>query len=251
MWSSKDEDPAARAVRLPSFEDMLKEKKVALPSHGLVAQQPPRLQKESREHAVQRMCAEQLANTQTQCEQMLEDASRQAEEIARAAQHSSQEIYEQALKKAMLEAQEMSDEVKRMQIAEFSQCLAAFEKERTALFSHVRERLTGTVIDLASRIIFTELDRNDEVFRNIIESVMAYIESDTLHDINMSVEDYERYVAQDVSGHYERARRQGISLHPNKDMKHGDIAMIYDHGTIDASIDKQLRRAQYALEREG
>ncbi|MGI6152228.1 MAG: FliH/SctL family protein [Christensenellaceae bacterium] len=240
------EHPASVVV-LPGFEDVVAhndsikeieevEETELLPDEE--DEQETELERKRRELAALQT---EIDNAQKQAEQLVAQARVQAESILEDARRQG---YEEGLNQAHVSA--MEERRKEAQATE--EAIVALRDAKNIVFGEIEDSVLDLAVFIAEYIIKVELNKNDEVFLNIVRNTVLALKNQTNITIKVSKVEYERLFSDPDSEVVKELNNSGIQIRQDMSLKSGDCIVETEYGTINAGITTQLKRLAHALE---
>jgi len=234
------------SVVLPGFQDLVKQ--------NTEIQKQSQVEEESNDtvqSVIDREVLEkqnELARLQSELDALkikadtiIENAQSEAEEIKQAAmQKGYEEGFAQAAESAR---QEQLIEQKRVEDA-----IVTLQNAKDSVFEQIEDSVMDLAMFVAEHIIKTEMDRNDEVFVNIVRDTLSKVRYQNNIIIRVSKNEYEKLFADPNSEIIEELRNSGVEVRQDLSLKEGDCIAETEFGTINSGIKTQLKRLGYALE---
>lgn len=187
-----------------------------------------------------------------QLEQQIAEAKGGAEKIITKAQIDTQRLTEEAAQRGYEEGynqaaasvrQEQEQDHQRVEDA-----VIALMNARQEVFSQIEHSVLDLSLFLAERIIKIELEKNDEVFINIVRDTLSKVQYQNNIIVNMSKAEYERIFADDGSDIAVELKNSGVEVRQDLSLKSGECIVETEFGNINSGIRTQLKRLGYALE---
>lgn len=241
---NQDNIEKANMVVLPGFEDVVARNDQLKEKEETEAEQPVEVG-ETPEERSRRELAEikaEIAQAKLEKERILKEAAQEAEGIAEAArQKGYKDGFDAA--QASLMAQQIEEQRK------IEDAVVALRDAREEIFTGIKDSVLDLSLFIAEYIIKTELDKNDEIFLNIVMNTLLTLKNQTNLTIRVSKEEYERFFSDPNSEIVRELSGSGIAVKQDIALSAGDVVVDTEYGTINAGIKTQLKRLSHALDR--
>jgi flagellar assembly protein FliH len=193
--------------------------------------------------AVREMATQYIKTANEKAQQIVYNARVEAEQIKVAA-HT--EGYEQGTAQGR---QQIAAEL-RAKNEEVAEVLSRIEAYRQNLYQMLESDILSLSMDVAEKIINTQIDKDDNVFRDIIKKAVASIRHADDFSLYVSKDDHDRYFKD--GGQWLRDDTHGASIEINADgnLPKGSCIIEADSEIVDAGVPMQIGKiSQFLSER--
>ncbi len=128
--------------------------------------------------------------------------------------------------------------------------VVALKNARNDIFEQVEESVKDLSLFIAEHIIKAEIDRNGELFINIVRDTLSKVQYQDNITVKVSKTEFEKLFSDPDSDIVTELRNSGVDVKQDMSLKSGECIVETEYGTINSSIQKQLSRMGFAL-REG
>jgi len=239
----------ASVAVLPGFEDMVAHHESKVEEQARAAEvvaEPQKVEKDPVEEAIQAKRAELNA-----LNQQIEAAKSQAQQIVSVAKEEADGIRETARQEGyaegMAQAQAAVATERQNEKVAVEDALVVLGRSKDEMFAQLEESVLDLSMYIAERIIKTELEKNDEIFVNIVKSTLKRLKNQTEITIKVGKDEYEKLSSDAGREFMQELSNSGIDIKQDLSLDKGDLVVDTEYGTINAGIRTQLKRLGYAL----
>lgn len=234
----KDEIESAGVVVIPGFHELAKVQPAEKKEPPVPAEEPKDRIDEKKEELEK--LQKQIAQAKEQAAQIVADAEQKAEEITK---HAADAGYEEGLKRAGAEL-EKEIEMERGELNRLKKDFVAAKEETLT-------RMESGILDLslyvAEKVVKETLDRNDEVFLNIVQEALSKVKEQGNIVLKVSKKEYDRFFADDTDEYTVLLKSSGIRIKQDLSVECGECVIETDFGAIKSGTKIQLECIADAL----
>ena len=127
--------------------------------------------------------------------------------------------------------------------------LARIEQYRQNLYQTLESDVLSLSMDVAEKIVNIEIDRNDQVFKDIIKKAIASIRHADDFSLYISKDEYDRYFNDGGQWLRDEAPVKNVDIIADANLPAGSCIIEADSEIVDAGIPMQLNKiSQYLNE---
>ncbi len=192
--------------------------------------------------AVRDMAHGYIQTANEKAKQIIYNARVEAEQLK---EEARSEGYAQGLKEgrqaAAAEQQTNNEEVRGV--------LTRVEQYRQSLYQTLESDVLSLSMDVAEKIVNIEIDRNDQVFKDIIKKAIASIRHADDFSLYVSKDEYDRYFNDGGQWLRDEASVKNVDIIADANLPAGSCIIEADSEIVDAGIPMQLNKiSQYLNE---
>lgn len=178
---------------------------------------------------------EQIEEAKKSAAQILEDAENRAIEITK---QSEQAGYDEGIRQAQ---QELKKEIEqeRREVNALKDKLALAKQN---MFEQLESGIIDLSICIAEKIVKETIDRNDEVFLNIVHDVLSIVKEQSNIILKVSKREYDRFFAKDDDEFTALLKSSGIQIKQDFSIESGECTIETDLGTVCSGVRLQLEQ---------
>lgn len=205
-------------------------------------QRPPVQEKISLEEdaelpkAIQEKAKNFVQNANAKAQQIISQAMAEADQLKETAR-------QQGLNEGLMQA---ADEHKK-QLNQLQKAIANVETYKESLFDALQDEVLGLSLDIAEKVINTELEKDDTAYRELVIKAVNSLKRSDHFTLYVSKSEYERFFkdaapwlkAETECGEYETVIDHGLES--------GDCIIESDNELIDAGVSTQLGKIKKHL----
>ena len=193
-------------------------------------------------------------------------AQKQAEEIIAAARQESAVLHTQAAAQAeklrqeawqngyidgRAEAERAAAEARQMAQTDLLTVLTKLQSLHEQLYADAEPELLDLAVSIASKILHMEIDRNDDVFSNMVHNALYHIKLEGKIVLRVSAAEYQRFFTSGEAVYQVDGEPVRVSVVPEDGLEPGACVIDSDGETINASIQSQIDRIMAAFREVG
>lgn len=184
-----------------------------------------------------------IGDAQKQADALLDEAAEQAQEVRRQAW---QEGHQEGEDKAKQEFGKQRDALAR----QFAETLENVLQSRDSFLQSMEKDLLALAVDIARKIIHTEIDAKNEAFLMLVQNALNHMKSEGAITLRLSPDDYGWYG--EAAGRFLNPAHSTSVIHVVEDpmLLKGSCILESDGEAINAGIETQLSSARQALMEE-
>lgn len=189
----------------------------------------------------------QLERLHVQIEEEKQKAARFIEDAKEEAQRLYEKAVNEGFKAGYAKAQSQASAERNAE----KQALTGALKSLTAAKNALYDEMEGGLLDLArcisEHIIKTELQGNDEVYKNIVRNLIVTLKNQSNIILKVSKSEYEKFFTDPTGDLATEINSSGIRVVQDMSLKSGDCFVETEFGYVNAGIKTQLNRLEFAL----
>jgi flagellar assembly protein FliH len=243
---------AAGIVVLPRLEDMMQ--KLEKESNDLKSIEEEIEAAETEDNGIDaelEMKQRLLEKLQAQVEEEKQKAARYINEAKEEAQRLYEKAVNEGFKAGYAKAQSQVSEERRVEKETLAGALKSLSAAREALYDEMEGGLLDLARCIAEHIIKTELQSNDEAYKNIVRSLIVTLKNQSNIILKVSKTEYEKYFADPTGDLASEISSSGIRVTQDMTLKSGDCFVETEYGYVNAGVRTQLNRLEFALKQIG
>ena len=234
-------------VVLPRLEDMMQR----LEKESNVLQ---KIEEEIQSEGFGNDIDEELAIKQRQLEILqvqIEDEKQKAARFIEEAKEEAQRLYEKAVnegfKAGFAKAQSQAAQERHAEKAALTEALKSLLAAKDALYDEMEGGLLDLARCISEHIIKTELQCNDEAYKNIVRRLIMTLKNQSNIVLRVSKIEYEKFFADPAGDLAAEINSSGIRVIQDMSLQTGDCFVETEYGYVNAGIKTQLNRLEFAL----
>jgi flagellar assembly protein FliH len=119
--------------------------------------------------------------------------------------------------------------------------------ERENILMGLTDEILALSLNISEKIIRTELGSNKDAFKLMVLSAVSKVAGTNNAKVRVSEADYENYFSNNRGDAFAEDNVLNISFIKDRNLKLGDCVIDTEGGTIDASLDTQMKQVKLAF----
>lgn len=190
---------------------------------------------------------EELCRLQKQ----IEEAEETAKRIIAEAESAAEETRERAAREGYEEGRRQACDEFDKEIEEERKEVGRLKKELACAKGEMFVQMESGVLDLsmciAEKIVKETLNRNDEVFLNIVRDMLSMVKEQSNILLKVNKKEYDRFFADEAEEFTALLKSSGILIKQDLSVEAGECMLETDLGTVCSGIRMQLKHIADAL----
>ena len=174
---------------------------------------------------------------------IIENAQRHAEEIKSVAykegyKQGREESLQRAAQQAKLQKKTVDDFISRLRVHE------------QTLFNEIQDSVLELSLDIAEKIVNTELKRDDTLYVGIIKKAVSRLKESDKFKLRVSQSEYDKYFKDGAAWLEEETGHELLGVVCDHSMQEGEMVVESGHTVISAGVPLQLNKIKRQLSEE-
>lgn len=182
----------------------------------------------------------------------IETAKHDAEFIRQQAETDADSVRQKAkmdgYADGIAEAKEEYEKVLERERTEFAKSVQALAAAKHEILEQMEPGVLDLSCHIAEKIVKESLNRNDELFMNIVKDTIKEVEDNEEIVLRLNKKDYDRFFADGQNEYAELLRSSGVQIRQDMSVESGECIVETEFGTLRSGIKTQLERIRTALE---
>lgn len=182
----------------------------------------------------------------------IEAAKKEASSIRQQAEADAESVRQQAknegYEEGIAESKEEYDRVLKREQSEFEKSVQSLTAAKHEMFEQMEPAVLDLACHIAEKIVKESLDRNDELFINIVKDTIKEVEDSEEMVLRLNKKDYDRFFAEGKNEYADLLRSSGVEIRQDMSVDSGECIVDTEYGTLRSGVQTQLERIRSALE---
>lgn len=192
-----------------------------------------------------------------QAAEILENARMQAAEIAENARNQAEAercaAREQGYADGAAQAQQEAEQRRSTESQQFSELVERLRREYRDLADSMEDDMIGMVVEIARKVLFLQLDREDTILQTLVRETIAQIKDADTIEVHLSAQDSKWYFGDPRSREMLQTDKTTVEFVEESGFEHGDCVIETADTVIDCGVTRQLDAIErcFKAERDG
>ncbi len=199
--------------------------------------------KQAELEAIEKAAIEKEMAVKNHCKGLVERARQEIEVLKKDAWNEGYQLGRE-------EAQEIIDDAQTAKKNEMERFMTQIARMREETWASSESEIIDFCISMAEKVVCVALDKDDELYLNMIKNALTKIKCDSLVQVSMSRQDYIKRVNSDTAVFDVQGEQVTVGFTYNDELSEGDCIVETNAERVDASVNTAIKQIKESITKE-